>query len=67
MVGAASTHKFKIGQLVSYVPGLLGVATRGVYTVTRLLLPRDAEFQYGIKSVDEPYERVVQESQLTHE
>jgi hypothetical protein len=60
-------HKFKVGQLVSYVPGLLGVATRGIYMVTRLLPPQGEEFQYRIKSVDEPYERVVQESLLTRE
>ena len=57
-------HKFKVGEAVSFVPGFFGTASRGTYTVTRLLPPRDDEFQYRIKSIDEAFERVVQESQL---
>ena len=60
-------HKFKVGEAVSFVSGLLGTGGRGIYTVTRLLPPRGEEFQYRIKSTNEPFERVAQESQLDHD
>jgi hypothetical protein len=56
-----SGHKFKIGQLVNYhsrerVPG--------VYQITQLLPPEGDEFQYRIKNINEPHERVAKESEL---
>jgi hypothetical protein len=58
--GAVSRHKFKIGQLVSYI-GRGGVS--GIYQVTQ---PKaeDGAFQYRIKSVKEPHERVAREHEL---
>lgn len=57
-------HKFKVGDAVSFVSAFFGTVGHSSYTVTRLLPPHDNEFQYRIKSIDESFERVVQESQL---
>ena len=51
----------KIGQLVSY---LSRDATSGVYQVTQLLPPEGEVFQYRIKNVNEPHERVAKEHEL---
>jgi hypothetical protein len=37
----------------------------GACVITKRLPERDGEFEYRIKSVNEPHERVVRESQLT--
>jgi hypothetical protein len=55
-------HKFKIGQTV-YLEGSWA-GPRGEYTVTARLPDRNGEFEYRIKSVNEPHERAVLESQL---
>jgi hypothetical protein len=56
-----SEHKFKIGQWVSYAaPG----ERRTIYTVTQLLPPEGGGRRYRIKSVDEPHERVVRETEI---
>jgi len=55
-------HKFKIGQTV-YLERSLAVPG-GAYVITKKLPERDGEFEYRIKSVNEPHERVVRESQL---
>ena len=55
-------HKFKIGQTV-FVERFLNLPG-GAYVVTKRLPERDGEFEYRIKSVNEPHERVVRESQL---
>jgi hypothetical protein len=48
-------HKFKVGQTVNYIPHFgVGVANR-VYTITQLLPPEGGDFQYRIKSADEPH------------
>ena len=54
-------HKFKIGQLVYY---LSRERVPGVYQITQLLPPEGDEFQYRIKNVNEPHERVAKESEL---
>jgi hypothetical protein len=53
-----SCHKFKIGQLVSY---LGREHASGVYQITQLLPPEGETFQYRIKNANEPHERVAQE------
>ena len=59
-------HRFKVGQSVNYTSGPFGRGgPSGVYTVTQLLPPYGDDYQYRIKSVDEPHERVVKESQLS--
>jgi hypothetical protein len=54
-------HKFKIGQLVNY---LGRDRAYGVYQVTQLLPPEGKVFQYRIKNINEPHERVAKESEL---
>jgi hypothetical protein len=59
-------HKFKVGQTVfleRYLERPLGVSG-GAYVITKRLPEHDGEFEYQIKSVNEPHERVARESQL---
>jgi len=58
-------HKFKVGQSVSFTSGPFGRGgTNNIYRITQLLPPEGDDYQYRIKNVDEPHERVVKESQL---
>jgi hypothetical protein len=59
-------HRFDIGQKVFLlsVPSLK--IAGGACTVTRKLPERDGEFEYRVKSADEPHERVVGESELSN-
>jgi hypothetical protein len=58
-------HKFRIGERVELIPSLSErFAATGMYEVVRQLPTTDGEFGYRIKSIQEPYERVVKESQL---
>ena len=59
-------YKFDIGQTVfleRYLERPLGVLG-GAYVITKRLPEHDGEFEYRIKSVNEPHERVARESQL---
>ena len=59
-------YKFNIGQTVfleRYLERPLGVSG-GAYVITKRLPEHDGEFEYQIKSVNEPHERVARESQL---
>ena len=56
-----SPGKYKIGQLVNY---LGRDRASGVYQITQLLPPEGEAFQYRIKNVNEPHERVVKENEL---
>ena len=59
-------YKFDIGQTVfleRYLERPLGVSG-GAYVITKRLPEHDGEFEYQIKSVNEPHERAVRESQL---
>ena len=59
-------HKFNIGQtvyLTVYLERFLSVSG-GAYIITKRLPEHDGEFEYQIKSVNEPHERVARESQL---
>ena len=59
-------HKFKIGQSVSFISGPYGRGdTSAIYKITQLLPPQGDDYQYRIKSSNEPHERVVKESQLS--
>ncbi len=58
------THKFQVDQTVFLNPSLSQNLPGGAYAVTGKLPERDGEFEYRIKSIDEPHERVVRESQL---
>ncbi len=60
-----SYHKFKVGQSVNYAPGPRAFfGERRVYKITQLLPAEGDERQYRIKSAEEPYERVVKETQI---
>ena len=57
-------HKFHINQTVYLSPSLSQNVPGGPYIVTKKLPIRGGEFEYRIKSVNEPFERVVRESEL---
>jgi hypothetical protein len=62
------SHKFSIGQKVDLVHRMLLAAPRGQYEVRRLMPESDRDAgdpMYRIKSSDETYERVAQESDLS--
>ncbi len=62
------SHRFSVGQVVDLAHRMLQTAPAGQYEV-RQLMPasdRDAdEPRYRIKSMDEKYERIASESDLT--
>jgi len=58
-------HKFHIGETVQFTPSIRLKASGGVYEVTKQLPDSSAgEYEYRIKSINEPHERVVRESEL---
>ena len=56
-----TAHRFKIGELVDYFSR---ESASGAYQITQLLPPEGDEYQYRIKSVREPHERVAKEHEL---
>jgi hypothetical protein len=64
----AMAHKFMIGQTVGLMARTLRPAAVGGYEIRRLMPAADSDPtdpRYRIKSVDENYERVALESELT--
>jgi hypothetical protein len=62
---ASLAHKFRIGDNVHIIAGLLGRGdSGGTYKVVRVLPTEGDEQQYRIKSANEPHERVAKQSQL---
>jgi hypothetical protein len=57
-------HKFKIGEIVALAPVFGRNVSGGVYVVIKHL-PGNGEYEYRIKSANEPHERVARESELT--
>ena len=57
-------RKFHIGQIVQLRPAVSRDVPGGSYEVTKRLPDRGGEFEYRIKSANEPHERVVRESEL---
>ena len=57
-------HKFHIGETVQLLPTMSRFAYGGVYEVTKRLPERAGEYEYRIKSINEPHERLVRESEL---
>jgi hypothetical protein len=58
-------HRFRLGQKVQFTRGYpYRNSAEGLYEVVRQLPDSDGEFLYRIKSVREPHERVVKESEL---
>jgi hypothetical protein len=58
-------HKFHIGETVELLPPMSRFAYGGAYEVTKKLPERAGEYEYRIKSINEPHERVVRESELS--
>jgi hypothetical protein len=61
-------HKFRAGQRVTLATSFTNrrLASTG-YVITKQLPERGGEFEYRIKGVSEPHERVARESELAHE
>ena len=60
-----AAHRFQVGQTVQFRTKPFYVsASLGAFEVTRQLPERDGEFEYHIRSVNEPHERVVKETEL---
>ena len=59
------TYRFQIGQTVFLTPSPSLNIPGGAHIVTKKLPERNGEFEYQVKSVTEPYERVVRESELS--
>ena len=59
-----TTHKFKAGQSVFLAPSYVSNLPGGAYVVTKQMPKRDGEFEYHVRSVNEPHERVARESEL---
>ena len=58
-------HKFRVGDNVHIIAGLLGRGDiGGVFKVIRVLPTEGDEQQYRIKSASEPHERVAKQRQL---
>jgi hypothetical protein len=59
-----TNHKFRIGQSVQLSLIASRNASGGVYVVTKQLPESAGEYEYRIKSINEPHERLVRESEL---
>ena len=57
-------HKFKVGQTVELAPAIARNMPGGTYEITKQLPERNGEFEYRIKNINEPHERVVREIEL---
>ncbi len=61
-----AAHKFQIGQTVELAPAPSRNVVGGAYVVTKQMPEGPGELEYRIKSIKEPHERVVCESELKH-
>ncbi len=57
-------HRFRVSQTVFLRSSLDQNVPGGAYIVTKKLPIKDGEYEYRVKSFNEPFERVVRESQL---
>jgi hypothetical protein len=57
-------YKFQVGEIVHLSPSVSRNVSGGSYEIIKQLPDRSGEFQYRIKSMSEPHERVVRESEL---
>ncbi len=58
------SHKFHVGQLVHIAPAISRNVPGGSYEIIKKMPESSGEFEYRIKSMNEPHERVVRESEL---
>ena len=56
--------KFKVGQTVELSPAIARNMPGGMYKIIKQLPERNGEYEYRIKNVNEPHERVVREIEL---
>ena len=63
--GGMPIYKFQIGQTVFLTPSLSQNISGGAYIITKKLPERNGEFEYRVRGVNDPYERVVRESELS--
>ena len=62
---ASASHKYSVGQNVSFLPGSASPSHARVSCIIVRLLPREArDWQYRVKCDHDTHERVVLESQL---
>jgi len=59
------SHKFHVGEIVSIRPEFSRNVPGGLYEIIKQLPKDGGEFQYQVKNVGEPYQRVVRENELT--
>ena len=57
------SHKFHIGEIVIFRPGRN--VPSGTFEVIKQLPKHGDEFEYRVKSMDEPHQRVARERELT--
>ena len=54
----ASGHRFKVGETVFYTSGVGSSRRSDVFTIMQRLPAEGGNYQYRIKSADEPFDRV---------
>ena len=59
-----SEHMFKVGQTIELSPAIARNMAGGAYKIVKQLPERNGEFEYRIKNINEPHERVVREIEL---
>jgi len=57
-------HKFKVGQTINLSPAIAQNMPGGMYEITKELPKRNGEYEYRIKSINEPHERIMREIEL---
>jgi hypothetical protein len=60
-------HRFRIGQLVRFTPGMHERSYGGTYRIVARLPEERGEMQYRIKNTKDEHERVVREAQISPE
>jgi hypothetical protein len=64
-LNTAVAHRFKIGNMVHFIPNRArNNAAEGPYEILALLPECDGNFQYRVKNSLEQYQRIVQERDL---
>ena len=64
-IRATPEYKFKVGQMVDFVPSKTGVpASARSYKIVRVLPSERGEQLYRIKTIAEAFDRIARESEL---
>ena len=61
---AMATHNFRVGQLWFLEAARHLNVPGGAHMITRKMPEHDGEFEYRVKNINEPHERVVRETPL---